>query len=166
MTTCRQFICRFIVILAVILSIQLARRAAAQTSTPGEPVSLVTRDGVQLKITYFPGAARKGTPQAKQTTPVVFLHDYKGTRAVFTPLVQKLLTPANDNSEGPSFAAVTVDLRGHGESIKQAFADGTQVDLDAAKLNKGDLVAMATADMDAVRSFLVDKNDAGELNLN
>jgi pimeloyl-ACP methyl ester carboxylesterase len=162
MTARRKIVC---LVAATALHVQFARLAPAQGSA-GEPVSLVTRDGVQLKITYFPGAARKGSPQAKQTTPVVFLHDYKGTRAVFTPLVQKLQAQVQDGAERPSFAAVTVDLRGHGESIKQVFANGSQVDLDAAKLNKDDLIAMATADMDAVRSFLVDKNDAGELNLN
>src|SRR6185295_11738777 len=35
-----------------------------------------------------------------------------------------------------------------------------------AKLNKEDLLAMASYDMDAVRGFLVQKNDEGELNLN
>jgi hypothetical protein len=61
---------------------------------------------------------------------------------------------------------VTVDLRAHGESVKQVFANGAQVDLDANKINKDDLAGMAALDMEAVRSFLVDKNDAGDLNLN
>src|SRR5438045_5135142 len=85
-----------------------------------ESVSLTTRDGVQLKISYFPGTARKGTPQAKQTTPVIFLHDYKGSRAVFASLVQKLQAAGKGEGGRPSFAAVTVDLRAHGESTKVA----------------------------------------------
>src|SRR5262249_33658905 len=112
------------------------------------------------------GNARKGTPEAKQTTPVVLLHDYKSSRSVFAQLAEKLQSPGNKEPGRPSIAVVTVDLRAHGESLKQVFADGSPVDLDPAKLNKDSLIAMATADMDAVRSFLVDKNDAGELNLN
>jgi pimeloyl-ACP methyl ester carboxylesterase len=129
-----------------------------------ESVSLTTRDGVLLKISYFPGTARKGSPEAKQTTPVVFLHDHKGSRAVFASLVQKLQAKAKGEDDRPSFAAVTVDLRGHGESTK--LANNAQVELNAAKLNKDDLIAMASYDLDAVRGFLVQKNDEGELNLN
>jgi pimeloyl-ACP methyl ester carboxylesterase len=131
-----------------------------------EAVSLVTRDGVQLRITYFAGAARKGSPQAKQTTPVVLLHDHKSSRAVFASLAQKLRAPVQGQADRPSLAAVTVDLRAHGESTKQSLGNSPAVDLDAAKLSKDEIAAMARIDMEAVRNFLVDKNDAGELNLN
>src|SRR5689334_1663498 len=101
----------------VALSLQCARLASAQGS---EAVSLTTRDGVQLKISYFPGSARKGSSQAKQTTPVIFLHDYKGSRAVFAQLVQKLQATSKGQGEAdrPGFAVVTVDLRAHGQSTK------------------------------------------------
>jgi pimeloyl-ACP methyl ester carboxylesterase len=157
----RRSLVSFLLIAAV--GLLCARDAAAQG---GETVSLTTRDGVQLKISYFAGPARKGSSQAKQTTPVIFLHDLTGSRAIFASLVQKLQAAAKDKGEDqkPGFAAVTVDLRGHGESTK--LANGSQGELNPAKLNKEDLIAMATNDMDAVRSFLVDKNDAGELNLN
>ncbi len=94
------------------------------------------------------------------------LHDYKGTRAIFTPLALKLQAPGEPTVDRPYFAAVTVDLRAHGESTKQLSPDGAVAELDAAKLSKEDFIAMARFDMEAVRSFLVDKNDAGELNLN
>ena len=145
----------------VLLYSQLAGPASAQYDAGVGATSLTTRDGVQLKISYFPGSARRGSPEAKQTTPVIFLHDYKGSRAVFASLVQKLQAAGKGEGGQPSFAAVTVDLRAHGESTKSA-----QVELNAAKLNKSDYVAMASNDMDAVRSFLVQKNDEGELNIN
>jgi pimeloyl-ACP methyl ester carboxylesterase len=152
-------------ILLVLLNSSFDYPARAQEAgAAAESVSLTTRDGVQLKISYFPGTARKGSPQAKQTTPVVFLHDYKGSRAVFATLVQKLQASGKGEGKGPSFAAVTVDLRGHGESTK--VANNPQVELNSAKLNKEDLIAMASYDLDAVRNFLVAKNDEGELNLN
>src|SRR3954451_15146536 len=150
----------------LLLTIRLPAGARALAETSSEPISLVTRDGVQLKISYFPSTARKGSTQAKQVTPVVMLHDYKSSRAVFAPLVEKFLAPATADSNRPQFAVVTVDLRAHGESVKQVFANGAQVDLDANKINKDDLAGMAALDMEAVRSFLVDKNDAGEVNLN
>src|SRR3954451_841843 len=141
-----------------------ASLAPVEYAAAAESTSLTTRDGVLLKISYFPGNARKGSPQAKQTTPVVFLHDHKGSRAVFASLVQKLQATGKGEGERPTFAAVTVDLRGHGESTK--LANNAQAELNAAKLNKEDYVAMASYDLDAVRSFLVLKNDEGELNLN
>jgi pimeloyl-ACP methyl ester carboxylesterase len=135
-------------------------------SAAAETVSLVTRDGVQLRITYYPSVVRKGAPEAKQVTPVVFLHDHKQTRAIYNSIAQRLQAMGSRQQKGPGFAPVMVDLRAHGESIKQTLPNGTQVDLDAAKLNKPGLEAMAVYDMEAVRSFLLGKNDAGELNLN
>ena len=142
-------------------------QSSAFKSSPvaaAESMTLTTNDGVHLKISYFPGAARKGTPQAKQTTPVIFLHDHTGSRAVFAPLVQKLQATSKGEGNKPAFAAVTVDLRAHGESTK--VANNPQVELNANKQGKDDLYAMASSDLDAVRGFLVQKNDEGELNLN
>jgi pimeloyl-ACP methyl ester carboxylesterase len=60
---------------------------------------------------------------------------------------------------------MTVDLRAHGQSTKQIY-NGAEMTLDVTRLGKNDLIAMSVYDMEAVRSFLVGKNDAGELNLN
>ncbi|MCI0331599.1 MAG: hypothetical protein L0228_00045 [Planctomycetes bacterium] len=153
----------------LILAVGLVAWSAARPAhgaAPAEVVSLVTRDGVQLRLTYFPSSARKGTPEAKQASPVILLHDHKETRAIFNPLAQKLQAIGEGRQKGPAFAAVTVDLRAHGESTQQTAPNGSQFDLDAARLGKQDLLAMAAYDMEAVRSFLIEKNDAGELNLN
>jgi len=131
---------------------------------PPQIVTLNTGDGVQLKATYFPAAARAGTDQAKQVTPVVLLHDYKSTRAALTSLAQRLQTTMD--GDNPRFAAFVVDLRAHGESTKQLGLGGAAAELDAARIGKESYIAMAASDMEAVRRFLVDKNDAGELNLN
>jgi pimeloyl-ACP methyl ester carboxylesterase len=159
---------RWKVVWLLVLAAQQSQLASLmpRTASAAEVVSLATRDGVLLKVSYFPGTARKGSPQAKQTTPVVFVHDFKGSRAVFANLIQKLQAIGKDKGEGdrPSFAAVTVDMRAHGESTK--LANNAQIELTPTKLIKDDFVAMASNDMDAVRSFLVQKNDEGELNLN
>jgi pimeloyl-ACP methyl ester carboxylesterase len=141
-----------------------AARPAEGAPAP-EVVTLVTRDNVQLRMTYFPSARRAGTPEAKQVSPVLLLHDHKATRAVFNSLAQRLQA-TGDAEKGPAFAVVSVDLRAHGESTKQQLPNGSQATLDATKLNKQGLLAMAAYDMEALRSFLIGKNDAGELNLN
>jgi pimeloyl-ACP methyl ester carboxylesterase len=109
---------------------------------------------------------RKGSAPAKQVTPVVMLHDYKETRGVFNSFARRLQAPTANEPPRPSFAVIAVDLRAHGDSTRQIFPDGSQVDLDASKLNRDELLAMAALDMEAVRGFLIVKNDSGELNLN
>lgn len=153
-------------LIALLLTAPILSGIPAATVQAAESVTLVTRDGVQLGVTYFPSVVRKGTPEAKQVTPVLLLHDYKETRAIYNSLAQRLAAVGGQERKGPGFAALTVDLRAHGESTKQAFRDGSQGDLDAARLNKASYQAMAVYDMEAVRSFLLEKNDAGELNLN
>lgn len=137
---------------------QLAGRAGA----PPRPVdqTLVTRDGVDLRISYFPSDA------GQDATPVVLLHDFGESRAVMRGLALALQTPGPAGAgEIPRRAVVTVDLRGHGDSRSAAGVDGP-VQLDHARLRQGDFEDMVRFDMEAVRSFLVDKNDARELNLN
>jgi pimeloyl-ACP methyl ester carboxylesterase len=143
--------------------------AFAQTTGPGgdpEIISLVTKDGVQLTMSYYASRERPGTPEGKQVTPVVVLHDLKDTRATFGTLAAQLQTPADEPAKPPSFAVIAVDLRGHGDSTRQTFPNGGQQELDAAKINPAGLAAMVTLDMEAVRSWLVGKNDEGALNLN
>ncbi|MCC7476428.1 MAG: alpha/beta fold hydrolase [Pirellulales bacterium] len=146
--------------------------ALGQQGAPAsQAVSLTTRDGVELKGAFYAAAVRPGSAEAKQVTPVILLHDHKGTRGVYGSLVQKLAASghaADNAAEGrqATFAVLAVDLRAHGESTKQVWPTGETDTLDAAKLTKEGLFAMAAFDMEAIRGYLVDKNDAGELNLN
>lgn len=148
-----------------------AERSVAQggrppRALPPEEHSLTTKDGVQLRITYYPSST------GPQAVPVILLHDFNETRAVFEPLAAMLNYPPPELAEslppGPlpaPMAAVTVDLRGHGDS-KTAFEGDSSFELDANRFGVGDFQDMVLFDMEAVRSFLVDRNDAGELNLN
>src|SRR5262245_44872955 len=133
----------------------LATSAASWGQAPApQVVQLRTADGVQLSITYYASTIPAGHPRAKQVTPVVLLHDHKNTRAIFGPLATLLQTPPENDPDRPSFAVVAVDLRGHGDSTKQIFPNGTQVNLDAAKIGKADVYSMAALDMEEVRRFL------------
>ena len=120
--------------------------------------TLETKDGVKLAITYYPSASKE------HALPVVILHDHQDSRVAYDSIARQLQQPQGE--DGESFAVVTVDLRGHGGSTKQKLRDGTTRELDAAKLKKSDFEAMVGYDMEAVRTFLVGKNDKGEINLN
>lgn len=146
----------------------LAQAPRAGRPQPPENYSLTTKDGVQLAITYYPSTA------GAQAVPVILLHDLNETRAVFDPLAQMLQNPPRDLAEdlppgpGPVLprAVVTVDLRGHGQSKTGFDADGAAVELDASRFRLEDFQDMVLYDLEAVRAFLVERNDAGVLNLN
>ncbi len=130
----------------------------AQRTGSSEEVKLTTKDGVLLKATYYPSTL------GKEAVPIVMLHDLKESRKVFNGLAQVLQNPAD--AERPSHAILTIDLRGHGESTTQKNRRGGTQELEASKLGKNDFRNMVLFDMEAVRKFLVKKNDLGELNLN
>lgn len=120
---------------------------------------LQTDDGVQLSLTYYPSW------EGKDATPVVMLHDHKDTRAVFGALAERMQAPSAEDDH-PSFAVVTVDLRGHGDSTRRLLPGGVTNEVDASRLTRNLMLDMVQFDMKAVRKFLVTKNDEGELNLN
>jgi pimeloyl-ACP methyl ester carboxylesterase len=150
----------------------VAPRALAQTPRasrlpPAESISLTTKDGVQIGVTYY------GSNAGTQAVPVILLHDFNETRAVFEPLARLLQNPPADLQQDlPAGAApqpravVTVDLRGHGQSKTAFDVDGLPVELDASRFGQADFEDMVLYDLEAVRAFLVERNDAGELNLN
>lgn len=159
-------ICRWAWLLTVVLAMSASAASAQRRSsgTPPESAKVRTRDGVELSLNYYPSTAARDPALGKQVTPVVLLHDEKDTQGVFSSLAARLQSAGAGGKS--SFSVVTVDLRGHGASIRQTAPNGATRELDAAKLNRNDILAMSTQDMEAVRGFLVGKNDDGELNLN
>ncbi|MBA3482191.1 MAG: alpha/beta fold hydrolase [Pirellulales bacterium] len=156
-------------VLAACCAYSLAQTVTAAAQAPGripppQQVALTTKDGVQLKITYYPSNA------GQNAVPIVMLHDFSETRAVFDPLAKALQNPRPPESPTAprvaSRAVVTVDLRGHGGSKTALAPDGSALELNAARFELEDFQAMVAFDMEAVRSFLVEQNDAGMLNLN
>jgi pimeloyl-ACP methyl ester carboxylesterase len=144
----------------------LSAKGQSEERRAPEPVDLAvtTKDHVRIRFTYYASTA------GQDAVPVVMLHDFNETRAVFAPLARSLQNPRPPADEttppiGPR-AVVTVDLRGHGES-KTAYAlDGTALELDANRFRQQDFLDMVRFDLEAVRRFLVEQNDAGQLNLN
>jgi pimeloyl-ACP methyl ester carboxylesterase len=110
---------------------------------------LMTADGLQLSATFRPGT------RGQESVPVILLHMWKGSRKDYAGLAEYL--------QRQGHAVLVPDLRGHGDS---AGGPLTGRKLDPAKLSKNDFYEMRYGDMELLRRFLVEKNDAGELNLN
>jgi len=133
-------------------------QSAASSKGISEDVTLSTKDGVDLGATYYPSSL------GKQAVPVIMLHDFKESRAVFSTLARDLSAPPEQGYT--SYAVLTVDLRGHGDSTRMIGRNGQSRELEAERLKAADYRNMVLRDMEAVRKFLVEKNDAGALNLN
>jgi pimeloyl-ACP methyl ester carboxylesterase len=144
----------------------LAASALAQddrrTNTDKKDVTLTTKDGVQLKASYYP--SQEDSKEA--IVPVILLHDFKGSRHEYDEYARHLQGTLPPDTPGPSFAVIVPDLRGHGGSTQQHLAGGRVVELDATRLRRQDFFSMIQRDMEAVRRFLVTENNAGKLNLN
>lgn len=115
-----------------------------------EDVTLETKDDLSIKATYYPGTAKK------EAVPVIMVHGIGGQRGDFHAFGMYL--------QSLGHAAIAPDLRGHGQSKSQKGPTGAPVTLDADKFNKGALEAMV-ADIQACKKFLLDKHNAGELNI-
>lgn len=148
----------------------IAQAKAAKVEIPApQPQVLVTKDNVNLYITYYKSIAGKESPV------VVLLHMSDGNRFIWQ-------TPRGfaEQMQLQGYAVITVDLRGHGES-KGGIA-GANVNQDPKKkkpaappkkgsrpveeLNPADYGNMVTQDMEAVKKFIKDEHQAEHLNMN
>ena len=144
-----QFLLPWTLVLTLLGVSGLAQDRGKKKVPPPVPLrgnEMVTKDGVQLSATFYPGT------EGKDSIPVILLHMWKGDRKEYADLALRL------QQEG--YAVLVPDLRGHGEST-QAYG-GT---LDGAKMPPDHFYQMPYSDMETLRKFLVRKNDAGELNL-
>lgn len=131
-------------------------------SDPTDPVSveLETSDGVLLKGTFF-----QADKANKETPIVVMLADEGESPAIFDQVALGLQFAVQDE-EQVTISVLAIGLRGQGDSTRVRGPNGEITDLRGSRLEQGDAVAMVARDMEAIRQYLVEKNDAGELNLN
>jgi len=115
-----------------------------------EDVSLETKDGVSLRATFYASTLKK------EAVPIIMIHGLDGQRGDYHSLAIYLQTLGH--------ASIVPDLRGHGQSKVQKRLDGTTTTLEAEKLNKLGLEEMLY-DIQACKKFLLEKNNAGELNI-
>lgn len=125
------------------------RKPAAKPKIPRpEEQEWETRDGVILKATFLPGT------RGKDTVPIILLHGYEGSRNDYAGLARYL--------QAQGHAVIVPDLRGHGDSV------GLKNDnrkLKASTMPGTHFERMVTVDVEKVKSFLMEKNNAGELNI-
>lgn len=151
----RLLVLRSLFALIVAGSVGLAEEASAQAPAqkkvpPPEEVSVTTEDGVKIMATYL--ASAKG----KDAAVCILLHGFKGNRRDMQSLGAYL--QQND------VAVVMPDLRGHGDSTTINVM-GVDRKLEAATMPVTQLAAM-TNDLEAIKKyFLLEKNNAGELNI-
>ena len=125
----------------------LSRATAAEGDEPlpSKEITIKTTDGLALMATYYPSRLEK------DAVPVILLHAAKGTRGDFEPLAKMLQRAGN--------AVIAPDLRGHGDSVAGRATDRGR------DLRPADLVAMVELDVEAVKNFLMQRNNDGELNI-
>jgi pimeloyl-ACP methyl ester carboxylesterase len=136
---------------------------AAPKKAAFEEKSLTTRDGAQIRCTYFPSNAGKNAPVA------ILLHGNpgKGNRLVWQTGSGNLPGFAQA-LQSNDFAVVTVDLRGHGENVAGGAggAPAANKKPEPTRFTARDYQAMAALDLEAVKRFLLDEHEKGQLNVN
>ena len=141
--------------LAVLVSVASVQPAFADDEAKELPkpveMTLPTKDGVQLKCTFFPGT------NGKQTVPVMLIHGWKGRRGEFLPLAQHL--------QKLGHAVMIPDLRGHGESTVRKIPGRPEQDVDVEGLTSNDFALMYGTDIETTKSYLMKQNNEGELNI-
>jgi pimeloyl-ACP methyl ester carboxylesterase len=125
-----------------------AKEVATKEIAEPEQVDLTTKDGVMIKATFYPGA---GT---EKTVPLILLHDYKGERGDLEELATYL--------QSLGHAVIVPDLRGHGDSTRVA---GSQIELVATRMKAMHYGRMVTQDLEAVKRYLMEHNNKGQLNI-
>ncbi len=133
--------------LAALMICSLAT-SPARGQAPAKPsshdTSVVTKDGVEIKMTYFKSTAGQDAPV------VILLPSKSGNRLVWKAFAEQL--------QKVEFAVITVDLRWHGESIV------------GGKKHEGPFKAKDYAgmilDLDAVKKFIYDEHQNKQLNMN
>ena len=137
--------------LTLVLALACGSSAFAQaTKTAGsQDLSVSTKDGQEIKITYFRSTAGQDAPV------VILLHGKGGNRLIWKTFAEQL--------QKVEFAVVTVDLRGHGESAGGGESSDKKQNT-APK--KGELAAMVNFDLEAVKKFLFQEHENKQLNIN
>lgn len=156
-TQCRGWlstICLVASVWLVGLSVTSAQDKNETKIPEPQDVTRDSKDGVVLKMTYFPGTL------GKKSVPVILLHGWGGQRGDMEPLALHL--------QSLGHTCLSLDLRGHGESTKGKFTERDGMigfkDLDKDDFQKAHMEAMAL-DVEAAKKFLLDKNNAGECNI-
>lgn len=115
-----------------------------------EDITLETKDGVSIRATWYAGTLKK------QTVPIIMIHGWEGNRGEYDALARGL--------QSLGYAVICPDLRGHGQSTVLKLPGGQTKELKAESLRPAE-VGGVLFDIEACKKFLMEKNNAGELNI-
>ncbi len=158
----RYFVLTVFIALGSAVPAAMAQVAKKLDIPKPETVILKTIDGFSIHCTYFMGGfVQKSEKEVvakpnKEVVPVILLHGFEGNRKELEPLALML--------QQMGHAVITLDLRGHGDSSRVELPNGTEKDIDPSRLRAADFRLMQN-DVEAVKKFLLEKNNAGLLNL-
>jgi pimeloyl-ACP methyl ester carboxylesterase len=113
---------------------------------------LTAADGMQIRCAYYP--SDKGT----EAVPIMIVHGWGEEGTSYLALAEIL--------QKAGFAVFVPDLRGHGGSTVARDGLGREIKLEPKKFGKAEIQAMIIADLDAVRGWVLQENNARHLNLN
>jgi pimeloyl-ACP methyl ester carboxylesterase len=143
-----------------------AAPANPEDRTKPQLIDLQTDDGVMIAATYFP-PLRPG----KDVPVVMMLHGYGEKQAVFFPteMQHDLAFALQDKG----YAVLTFDFRGHGHSTRRVAAPQAadpKAQAAASKVGFNEFrtptqLATMLNDIETAKRFLLQKNNAGELNV-
>lgn len=114
---------------------------------PAESKVLDTKDGIQLKVAWFPAT------KEKEAIPFLLVHDWNGVGADYAALAEYL--------QQQGHAVIVPDLRGHGESVRRR---GVGDVIDREKFGKVE-IASTLEDLETCKRFLMEQNNVGKLNI-
>jgi pimeloyl-ACP methyl ester carboxylesterase len=140
------------ILLAILFPVDV-RGAEEEDEIPApEDIVLKTGDDLLLHATYLAGT------HEKESVPIILLHGFKRDRHDFDALGIYL--------QKQGHAVIAPDLRGHGDSKEFRHAPGERNDkIEAGTLRQADFAAMIEYDVEAVKGFLKEKNNEGDLNI-
>ncbi len=142
---------------ALWLSLFVTTSCFAQTKVvEADSLTLTTKDNVVLHFVYYPGA------ESKDTIPVILLHGWTGPRGAGSGRDFDSLASALQSA---GHAVIVPDLRGHGGSTMRRRGGGTRRSFHRDRLGPRDFAAMVQFDVEAVKRFLMEKHNQGQLNI-
>lgn len=125
-------------------------------------VKLTTKDDVDLLAMYYPARAsytkgeEAGDPKTAVT--VMIVHEWRGQASPYFELAEALVNAG--------CAVIIPEYRGHGGSREYTDPRGQKKQFNVSRMTQRDVEKIITMDLESVKGFLKEENNAGLLNLN